>query len=204
GGIGDYPISILGMLTEPNKMYSNKTMGFRTANYVQRIIDEKLANDQLKEIIQDAVNNNRPYTAMFSEEDIKADPLVGGFNEKVVALVTANCASACDNMANLLKSSKRAILVGTHSNGTGAGFYLLENNWEDPTNILKAAMPNYIFGIPGSIAEQYVFSKDSAFDLCTENRPHLADIPYNTSIIDIQDNNRGWLQKAAEVLDGIY
>ena len=118
--------------------------------------------------------------------------------------MTPNCVSACDNMINLLKSSKRAILVGTHSNGTGAGFSSdsrLNTQWTDPRHVLSTTFPNYIFGVPGGAPGEYIFEKDSAWKLCSENRPHQADIFYTTQMVDLMNSNKGWFEKAAEVLE---
>ena len=217
GGNGTYPPAILSYLTEAGKTYANRTSGYRITEYMRQLqepdfykdfpaddLSTGITNDQFKEMFLDAVRERAIYTPMFSYGDIKEDSTIGGFEQKIVALVTANCVSACDNMANLLKNNHRALLIGTHSNGTGAGFSSddrLNTKWTDPRHVLSTTFPNYIFGNPGGAPGVYIFEKESAERLCSENRPHVADILYTTQMEDVASNNIGWYNKAVEVLE---
>lgn len=218
GGNGRFPPAILSFLTEAGKVYANKTSGYRITEYMRQLQEPEfykdfpagqissagLSDDLFTEMFLTAVSERAPYTPMFSTDDINTDQDVGGFEQKIVALVTPNCVSACDNMTNLLKSSKRAVIVGTHSNGTGAGFSSdsrMNTQWTDPRHVFSTTIPNYIFGIPGGEPGQYIFGKDSAWTLCSENKPHQADVLYSTQMIDLTSNNKGWFEKATEVLE---
>lgn len=141
---------------------------------------------------------------MFATEMIPFDSKVKGFNSPIVALVTADCISACDKMSFLLKSSKRAVIVGTHSNGTGAGYLStddLNTKWEDPLRVFSTTIPNYLFGVPGESFDTTVFGDNSSSAMCSENKPTMADVQYSPTMIDVARNNLGWLQKAAQVLE---
>ena len=218
GGNGRFPPAVLSFLTEAGKVYANRTSGYKITEYMRQlqepdffkdfpagtISSSGITDDQFMEMFQTAINERATYTPMFSTNDIEMNATVGGYEQKIVALVTPNCVSACDNMINLLKSSKRAILVGTHSNGTGAGFSSdsrLNTQWTDPRHVLSTTFPNYIFGVPGGAPGEYIFEKDSAWKLCSENRPHQADIFYTTQMVDLMNSNKGWFEKAAEVLE---
>lgn len=217
GGNGNFPAGVLSLLAEEGVVYPGATSGFRMTYYMrqlqepglfQEIVGENqtfgLTIDQLKNIITDTIENRENYTPMFTTEIIPYDSKVGGFHNKIVALVTADCISACDKMAFLLKASKRATIIGTHSNGTGAGFLSsgeLNTQWEDKLRVLSTQVPNYLFGIPGQSFDKVVFEKDSVSTMSTENRPTVADILYSPTILDVARNNLGWLQKAAEVLE---
>jgi hypothetical protein len=109
-------------------------------------------------------------------------------------------------MSFLLKSSGRATIIGTHSNGTGAGFLStgeLNTHWDDRLRVLETQVPNYLFGVPGKSYETTVFEDNSAETMCSENKPTIADIQYAPTMLDVAKNNIGWLNKAAEVLEGL-
>lgn len=218
GGNGNFPPAILGFLAEAGKVYANKTSAYKITEYMRQLQEPDffrefpaddlsalgLTNDEFMTMFQTTIRERAVYTPMFSWNDITPSTLVNGFEQKIVALVTPNCVSACDNMSNLLKNNKRAILIGTHSNGTGAGFTTnerLNTQWTDPRHVFSTTFPNYIFGLPGGAPGTYIFEKDSAERLCSENRPHMADVQYTTQWIDITSNNVGWFNKAAEILE---
>jgi hypothetical protein len=109
-------------------------------------------------------------------------------------------------MSFLLKSSGRATIIGTHSNGTGAGFLStgeLNTKWEDRLRVLETQVPNYLFGVPGTSIDQTVFDENSVEKMCSENRPIFADVTYSSTMLDLARNNLGWLQKASQVLDNL-
>ncbi|MBC7714764.1 MAG: hypothetical protein H7177_15565 [Rhizobacter sp.] len=218
GGNGSFPSQVLSLLTEDGVIYSGATSGFRMTQYMrqvqepglyQQVVGEDqsagLTMDQLKDLIDNTLENHLDYTPMFTTEVIPFDSKVKGFNNKIVALVTADCVSACDKMAFLLKSSKRATIIGTHSNGTGAGFLSsdeLNTQWEDKLRVISTQVPNYLFGIPGGNFDEVTFGDGSVSKLCSENRPTIADVQYSPTPVDVMRNSLGWLQKATQVLDG--
>lgn len=218
GGNGNLPAQVLSVLAEEGAIYPGATSGFRMTSYMrqlqepsfhQEVVGEDqsfgLTLDEMVNFFQRTIDERKEYTPMFAGEVIPFDTQkVNGFNNKIVALVTASCISACDKMSFLLKSSGRATIIGTHSNGTGAGFLSsgeLNTKWEDRLRVLETQVPNYLFGIPGKSYETTVFDENSVEEMCSENRPTIADIHYAPTMLDVAKNNIGWLQKAAQVLE---
>lgn len=218
GGRGSLPAQVLSVLAEEGVIYPGATSGYRMtsymrqvqeANFYQEVVGEDqsfgLTLDEMVKVFQKTIDDKRDYTPMFAGEVIPFDAgKINGFPNKVVALVTSNCISACDKMSFLLKSSGRATIIGTHSNGTGAGFLStdeLNTKWEDRLRVLSTQVPNYLFGRPGDSFETTVFEEGSAESMCSENRPTMADVEYSPTMLDLAKNNLGWLQKAAQVID---
>ncbi len=218
GGNGNLPAQVLSVLAQENVIYPGATSGFRMTSYMrqvqepgfhQELVGEDqsfgITMDEMKDFFQKTIDERRNYTPMFAAEIIPYDmQKVKGFDNKIVALVTADCVSACDKMSFLLKSSKRATIIGTHSNGTGAGFLStneLNTKWEDRLRVFETQVPNYLFGVPGKSIEQTVFDENSVENMCSENRPTIADVPYSPTMLDVARNNIGWLQKAAQVIE---
>lgn len=218
GGYGTYPSMLLSMIAKEKDLYAPSTTAMRMTQYIRGIYEgmlvqkvvaedenEGLSIEMLQNLIDTALENNADYTPMYADgAPIKADPKVGGFNNKVVALVTADCISACDKTAFLIKDSKRARIIGSHSNGTGAGFIStneLDTKWEDQLKVFSSTIPNYLFGKPAKDTKSLVFGDTPISELCTENKPTIADIQYSSKMIDLTNDNLGWLQKAAQVLD---
>jgi len=89
----------------------------------------------------------------------RADRRVRGFSGSVLALTTPYCISSCDRLAALLKISGRAQMVGTATNGTGAGFtdtwdpatQRLQSDWRDSSGLLAAQIPDMLFGVIPSL-----------------------------------------------------
>ncbi|MDO9184252.1 MAG: hypothetical protein Q7U04_17695, partial [Bacteriovorax sp.] len=97
-------------------------------------------------------------------------------------------------------------IIGTHSNGTGAGFIStgeLNTNWEDRLRVFSTQVPNFLFGAPGKSLTDTIFDDNSSETMCSENRPTVADIQYAPTALDLRSNSLGWLQKAAQVIDGL-
>ena len=220
GGNGNLPAQVLSVLAEEGVVYPGATSGFRMTSYMrqvqepdmhQEVVGEDqsfgLTMDEMRTFFQKTIDERLDYTPMFASEVIPYDSAkVKGFSNKIVALVTANCISACDKMSFLLKSSGRATIIGTHSNGTGAGFLStgeLNTKWEDRLRVFETQVPNYLFGVPGKSFETTVFDDNSAETMCSENRPTIADVQYAPTMLDVARNNIGWLQKAAEVLENL-
>jgi len=162
--------------------------------------------DDLRKMIDDARDLGSDYMPMFSTGAIVADPIVGGFNNDIITLVTADCVSACDMMTGLLKSSQRALILGTHSNGTGAGYTsteTLNTQWEDRLKVISTQIPNFLFGFADENPATTIFEEDSVLRLCSENKPTYADLEYKTSMFDITNNSLGWLQASAFLFNQI-
>lgn len=220
GGNGNLPAQVLSVLAPEGAYYPGGTSAFRITSYMRQIQEPGLFQevvgedqsfgvtmDELRDMIQKTIDERRTYTPMFAAENIAFDmQKVKGFNNKIVALVTADCISACDKMSFLLKSSGRAVIIGTHTNGTGAGYLSsseLNTKWEDRLRVLETQVPNYLFGVPGNDINQTVFEDNSAETMCSENKPTFADVPYASTMLDVARNSAGWLQKAAQVIESM-
>jgi hypothetical protein len=217
GGNGNYPAAILSILAPEGQVYPGPTSGMRMTEYSRQLSEADfyqqlpaedqsvgMTIDELHEVLGTTLENGREYTPMYSYSPVKFDQKLNGFNNKIVALVTSDCISACDMMSFLLKSTKRATIIGTHTNGTGAGYSSsaeLNTTWQDKLRVLSSHFPNFLFGLPGDSADKNVFGIDSVSKLCTENRPTIADILYSTTPLDVAKNNIGWLQTAASVIE---
>ena len=218
GGNANLPAEVLSVLAEDGASYSSTTTGYRMTSYIRQLQEPRLSQqmvgdnksfgldrDDLKDIFKNTIDAEKEYTPMFASQLIPFDNAgINGFNNKIVALITANCISACDMMAMLLKSSKRAVLIGTHSNGTGAGFTStqdLNTNWVDRLRVFQTQIPNFVFGLPGEYYSTKVFEDNSVDTMCSENRPTEADIYYAAKKLDVTNNNIGWLQIAAKSLN---
>ncbi len=220
GGNGNLPAQVLSVLAEEGAIYPGATSGFRMTSYMrqvqepsffQEVVGEDqsfgITMDELKDVFAKTLEEHKDYTPMFTSEVIPYDmQKINGFNNKIVALISADCISACDKMSFLLKSSGRATIIGTHSNGTGAGYLStgeLNTQWVDRLRVFETQLPNYLFGLPGTSIDKTVFDADSVSKMCSENRPTIADVNYAPGMIDLARNNQGWLIKAAQVLDGL-
>jgi Peptidase family S41 len=215
GGMASYPQALFSMLTEKNKTYPNYTEAYRVTRFAQEVNDENqgqtptgeeitgLSRESLRKLLEDAVRSGDELTAAYSNGDITADSTVGGFSQKIVALISPNCVSSCDIASILLKSSGRAVFVGQPTNGTGGGFIGSDGTstrWSDPYQILSGKIPTDLFGLPGGPAGAYIFpGQEEALN--TENRPTTPKVYYEQSIDDVLKGGQGWINKAIEVLE---
>jgi hypothetical protein len=218
GGRANLPPQVLSVLAEENTVYPTTTTGYRMTSYIRQLQEPQLFQqmmgedlsfginrEDLRDLFEKTIESRLDYTPMFSVGAIPFDKeKINGFSNKIVALVTANCISGCDMMAMLLKASKRATIIGTHSNGTGAGYsstQSLNTNWVDRLRVFDTQIPNFLFGMPGEYYSTKVYDENSALKMCSENLPTEADIPYAAKMIDLTHNSMGWLQVAAKTLD---
>lgn len=216
GGNGGYPAQLLSMLTQENETYPNATWATATTRYMRQLIEYYGVRELFKDIngmdwerqsdaFFEAAYNERPYSRAVQNEDIKADEEVGGYNGKIVALISPNCISACDITSILLKGSKRAKLIGTHANGTGAGYRSNDEyntQFKDRFHVFSTQIPNMLFGYGQSeVSYKQDLGLDSAYELNSENVPVKADIEYVETLEDSKIYMSGWISKAIEVLN---
>ena len=131
----------------------------------------------------------------------------GVYTKPIVVLITPECISNCEVAAAVLKESKRAILVGSHTAGTGAGSYSykneLEPKWTDQLHYtLKLRFPNQLFGIHPSSSQGELLDYEIAKEHTSENRPIVStpSYEYETTLEDILHNGRGWKKMAIKAL----
>ncbi len=210
-------VSVLEAVAKTGETYPPSVRALRVTRIIRQMI-ESGALDQIPPVghydydyttvveLRKAIADHREYTSAFTlTDDIKASPDVGGYDQKMVALVTPFCISACDGMSTLLNTAKRATIIGTHTNGTGAGFIgsgpFEELVWQDRYKVMNLRIPNRLFG-PGGSVGTHVYDTPTAYaDMNSENRPTVADVTYDWAIGDYTGKGQGWYQKAMDTLD---
>jgi hypothetical protein len=215
GGNGGYPGQVLSAMTEMGKVYQNTTWAKRITRYSRQFIDYYASDELFNEISNEefwqemvdqiyvSTEEKRHHTPAISNQPISAAYQVGGFDNDIVALISPSCVSACDIMSMLFKNSKRATLIGTHSNGTGAGYWSnsdLSTQFQDRYHIVSTQIPNSLFGYPGEQGG-VVYGVDSAYELNSENVPAQADVQYVETLDDYKRNSSGWIKTAIETLN---
>ncbi len=216
-GNGNYPAILLGHLAKTGERYPNNTSAFRITRLFRQIVemadsgqlpnvDEIDGFDVAVDLMREAIKNRKDYTSAFAKGTGSVEPSeeVAGFDLPIVALVTPECISACDGQSMLLKGSGRAKIIGTHSNGTGAGFFAdgpYSTKWQDEYSVVTMNVPSYLFGFPGKLDQVVYRDEDAYYNFNSENRPTVADIEYKPSLDDYLNDGIGWFNKAIEVIN---
>ena len=222
GGNGNFPGMLMGLLAKKGQQIPRNLEAYRTTqaglNLISNFInpndngaqDEDEAEEtgsNLQVIIEDMmkrIDAGKSTTNIIVSGQTSA-ATKEGFNQKIVALVSPQCISACDMMAQFLKISRRATLMGTHANGTGAGFSTWNqqnSNFEDTQGLFSFEIPNHLFGIaPVMKKDVQVLEYEKHEDLLMENKPVQADIQRPIKVDDLIDGNEGFLEEVlAELL----
>jgi hypothetical protein len=215
GGNGSFPAKLLAILSEKGAKYPADVAAFAiTPSMVDivtqdvdpskdsgaRNLDNGFDSITLMSAVSDAIEASAKYTDVLTGKDVATDKDVGGYSQKIVAIVTPLCISACDMTARLLKNSKRAVIVGTASNGTGAGFWSsetkLDSSFTDSEGLLSFEIPNFLFGVETAVgqAQRLPFATGKTF--LSENIPTQADIQVPFSVDDVKTGG-GAIAKAA-------
>lgn len=107
------------------------------------------------------------------------------YTKPVRVLTTPYCISACDEFVRAIKLSNRAQIIGTPTNGTGAGYIFVDeikSLYSDEQKIFEINIPNEVFSVSrsypkhlGPIDERYLM----------ENRPTIPDITYRYTKRDL-------------------
>lgn len=219
GGSPSRVVKLMSLLARKGELYANTTdmysinrFNLTSLDYLDEYNQKQmsmeapylgLSKEEILEKIQTAYLEGKSYSPAFSACAITPDKELGGFEQSIVALIGPNCVSACDMMASILKHSKRATLLGTPSNGTGAGYGAvgdLTNNFTDRYKIITSKIPNDLFGQPIGAPTDFL-SEDSDQDLNLENRPTLPDVEYLETMEDVISGNQGWIEAAVRVLE---
>jgi hypothetical protein len=209
--------AFLSMLAKTGETYPSTTRALRVTRVMRQMIEsgnlgqlpnynaydyDQMAIDQM----QGSIDRRQEYTYAFTlTKDITADAGVGGYDEKIVTLISPSCISACDGIAMLLQAAKRTTFIGTTTNGTGAGFigggaFEDEIQLRDRYQLVSLRVPNRLFGYPGSVG-QYIVSDPEAYKtMNSENRPVSAEIQYQETLQDFTEKGEGWYAKALENL----
>jgi hypothetical protein len=218
GGNGAFPDQLLSILTEPGKTYPGAVMALRTteaslrlqnsSNFSSETAFEDLGimNQNPVDVLMAAIAKGQTETDIIPDESLGADPSTGGgYEGKILVLVTPDCVSSCDMTASLLKKSGRATFLGTHSNGTGAGFQstdALDSKFKDDNYELATEIPNFLFGVPDQLLDASKTYSYAQFEnsYLLENHPTVADIQYQTTLDDLNPAyfGLGWKKAVAK------
>ncbi len=175
-----------------------------------RTADDAFEPRRIADAIGAAKRARQDFTPAFLEGPVRASSAVGGYEGRVVALIAPTCMSACDRLVALLRSSRRALLVGSPTEGAGGSQQEARNlavRWSDPEGLLSVSIPNAAMGVqrsvpgPGERKDQRT-SAEFFEALTFENRPTSPDVPYATTLTDLEEHNRGWMQQVDESLFG--
>ena len=208
GGIVEHPVRLMSLIARNNESYPTYVEGFRLTPSIhqmwQRVGRRDLFDHEDKIIaskIRTALRRGQEYSGVWNKGDaIGPSDDFGGFDQEVVALISEKCISACDILAILLESSGRATLIGSPSNGTGAGYFDWDpydsSTYTDLYDIFKIDIPNLLFGHSIEGGPDYLFGAKSTFSLNRENRPVNPHIYYRTSRNDIDNGDISWLSLA--------
>ncbi len=210
GGNTGYTIPVLAAVAKTGESYPAFTKSFRITRKIRQMLETypptALNEDKLDKIeyeeLKSAIADRRTHTNALSQA-ASVTSSIGGYDEPVVVLVTPNCISSCDITSMLMQASKRTTIIGSHTNGTGAGMTsytgFAGSEWRDEFDIIKVNIPNFLFGMPGP-ADNVVHTGNAFYDLNSENVPVQADIQYKDQLGDFLDGSNGWFNKAIEVI----
>lgn len=218
GGDPMNSIAVLAAIARKDEAYPSTNRALRVTRVIRQMLElDDTANlPDLNKYIYDAtsiqelrsaVAARREYTTAFTlTDDVKANPAVGGYEQKIVALIGPMCISACDGMSILLKSSKRATLIGTNANGTGAGFIgntqFDGSHFRDRLQVVSLRIPNRLFGPGGKLGQRVFDEADAYIKYNSENQAVVADVNYVESTADILTHSSSWYDKALQVING--
>ncbi len=167
GGFLSHTSGLFAMLGEPEKSYPGGALVVRATTMNQLIYRQRspagpaparaadaMDPRHIAEAIAVAERSRADFTPAFLEAPIHASEGVGGFPEKVVALVAPTCMSACDRLAALLQRSGRATLVGSPTEGAGGSqqeTHSLPVRWTDPQGLVSLSLPNAAMGVQSAL-----------------------------------------------------
>jgi C-terminal processing protease CtpA/Prc len=146
-----------------------------------------------------ARRDGRDFTPAFFEPPVRASEKVGGYDGRVVVLVSPACMSACDRAAAMLRATGRAVLIGEPTEGAGGSQQEIPGEigtrWQDPAGLVSLAIPNAAMGVPRAPADPASSVDADAFfrGLALENRPVEPDVAYAPCLEDVTEHGRGWL-----------
>jgi hypothetical protein len=218
GGVASYPSDVMALLGKKGESYTGKAVALRATKLAlwqfsqlqvtgltgAQILETEDTFEKLGKSLADSLKRKDTHTDVIVSENL-VNPMETGFNQKIVALITPDCVSACDNMAALLKSNSRATLIGSHTNGTGAGFITvgrIGSDFADTYQILSFGIPTSLFGIAPKGTAPGNHAYEASKEWLTENKPAMADVNYEDTLADVSKNGKGWADKSVEVLFG--
>jgi len=216
GGHGNYPAKLLAILTEKGAKYGPDvaafpvtessidllTMDIKPGDTGAATLDNGATMATAMASISDALQSGQKQTDVLNSGNVVADPKVGGYSQKIVAVVTPHCISACDMMSRLLKNSHRATLVGTSANGTGAGYnsqpdLKVDSTFADSEGLFSFQIPNFMFGVETKADDAARLPWEQYKGLMMENMPTMADVQAPLTVNDVRSGYSADLADAA-------
>ncbi|MFW7381170.1 MAG: S41 family peptidase [Oligoflexus sp.] len=188
--------------------YASYTEAFRITPSIRQMwqgqdfkVDSSYSDSQAVRYVNEATMNARDHTYVWAHsEPLEAHPEVGGFEQGLIVLVSPSCLSSCELLAMLLQQHKRATLLGSETNGTGAGYFEWEpfsgGRWTDSYEVITVDIPNYLIGRPGQAGKMLYPSPTAYIEFNKENQPIVADIPYRETQQDVLRAGTGWFEAA--------
>jgi hypothetical protein len=223
GGYIAHSSAVFAMLSQPGEAYPGGALLLRATTQNQLVYQERVpaataapalsADDafeprKIVEAIGLARRERRDYTPAFLEGPVRASDAVGGYEGRVVVLTSPSCMSACDRLAGMLRSSRRAVLVGGPTEGAGGSQQEARNlgaRWSDPDGLLSLSIPNAAMGVQP-------LEKGAARRACRADRRGVLrrarvrepSRPAGRALRDLRGghhrHNRGWLEQVDAVL----
>lgn len=171
--------------------------------------DIELEQDLTLVAIKNSLLKNSPVSDWVAVHD--TDLLTGIYTGKITALISPACISACDAFTNRLKLSGRALLVGTHSNGTGFGFSTTKTStteFQDQLKMYKVNIPNHSFQSVAVDATTEFKTEKSIKALLIpleklsllENHPTLPDIELKYTLNDLTGHMKDYKAALAKII----
>ena len=108
------------------------------------------------------------------------------YTKPIQLITTSLCISACDEFVRAMKLANRATIIGTPTNGTGAGYIIsedLRSSFSDERKTFEIYIPNELFGVSTTIPQT---SKLDA-QYIMENKPTVPDVTYRFTLRDIRE-----------------
>ncbi|MCO5144262.1 MAG: S41 family peptidase [Oligoflexia bacterium] len=215
GGNASFPSEVMKILTKKDQKSLGIVTTYRANRHSLWLLSQaesatdlgaRILNNELfsmnAEYLAEAMKSGKAYADISFENPIEP-ALDSGFNQDLVVLLTPDCISACDMMSALIKQNKRGTIIGTHSNGTGAGFSRrgeLSALFSDSYQFFRFSIPNFLFGFQDKegYPERGLYSAHKG--LIGENKPTQADVKYETTLEDLKSKGSGWLTESKKIL----
>jgi hypothetical protein len=154
--------------------------------------------------VKEALESRQPYTQIIRSAEITPSENVGGFNQKLVVLVSPFCVSACEIAAAHLKYSNRAQLIGQPTSGTGAGFHKdneIDSTWKAASyDAFQVKIPNLLFGVAQERFQDPLLSFEDHKKWLMENRPITPHVVFSPEPRSYHKANAEWIRVIAESL----
>lgn len=98
-------------------------------------------------------------------------------------------------------------MIGTHTNGTGAGFIgsgsFEDIQWHDRYELMSLRTPNRLFGYASNVGLNIVPDVNSYKTLNSENHPPAADVQYEATARDFSESGKDWVDTAISTINGL-